>query len=59
MIIGLELWISVVVSAGIALLYVIVGGLASVIYTDVVQLGCIVIGLVSILLFLSPNLPLA
>ena len=38
---------AVVVSALIAIFYTWVGGLYSVAYTDVVQLGCILIGLVS------------
>ena len=46
-IIGLELWVSVIISACVALLYVAIGGLASVVYTDVIQLFCIAAGLVS------------
>ena len=38
---------AVIVSALIAIFYTLVGGLYSVAYTDVVQLGCIAIGLVS------------
>lgn len=38
---------SVIVSALIATLYTLVGGLYSVAYTDVVQLFCIFVGLVS------------
>ena len=38
---------AVIVSALIAIFYTWVGGLYSVAYTDVVQLGCIAIGLVS------------
>lgn len=38
---------SVVISALIAILYTLVGGLYSVAYTDVVQLFCIFVGLVS------------
>ena len=38
---------AVIVSALIAIFYTWVGGLYSVAYTDVVQLGCILIGLVS------------
>lgn len=48
-IIGLEMWISVIISACVALLYVVIGGLNSVVYTDVIQLACIVAGLVSII----------
>ena len=46
-ILGLSATISVIVSACIAVLYTIVGGLYSVAYTDVVQLICIFVGLVS------------
>jgi len=46
-IIGLDMWISVIVSAAIALLYTVLGGLYSVAYTDVIQLFCIIVGLVS------------
>ena len=38
---------AVILSALIAVLYTWVGGLYSVAYTDVVQLGCILVGLVS------------
>nr|KAG5713909.1 hypothetical protein BaRGS_024536 [Batillaria attramentaria] len=44
-ILELELTISIIVSAAIALLYTLLGGLYSVAYTDVVQLICIFIGL--------------
>ena len=40
------MWISVIVSAAVALLYTILGGLYSVAYTDVVQLFCMAVGLV-------------
>lgn len=46
-IIDVNVHISVIVSALIAILYTLVGGLYSVAYTDVVQLFCIFIGLVS------------
>lgn len=36
---------SIIVSAGIALFYTLFGGLYSVAYTDVIQLGCIFVGL--------------
>ena len=39
--------LSVVISALIAIIYTLFGGLYSVAYTDVVQLFCILIGLVS------------
>lgn len=44
-ILGLDNTISVVVSAAVAMLYTLFGGLHSVAYTDVVQLFCIAIGL--------------
>lgn len=66
-IIDVDVNISVIVSALIAILYTLVGGLYSVAYTDVVQLFCIFIGLVSditlifspffLLSFLPPSLP--
>lgn len=46
-IIDVDVNASVIVSALIAILYTLVGGLYSVAYTDVVQLFCIFIGLVS------------
>jgi Na+/pantothenate symporter len=45
-IIQIELNFAVVLSALIAVFYTWIGGLYSVAYTDVVQLGCIVVGLV-------------
>ena len=47
MILSLDETISIIVSAAIALLYTMLGGLISVAYTDVVQMFFIVIGLVS------------
>ncbi|XP_007427693.1 high affinity choline transporter 1, partial [Python bivittatus] len=44
-IIDVSINISVIISASIAILYTLVGGLYSVAYTDVVQLFCIFIGL--------------
>ena len=44
-ILGLEMTLSVIVSACIAVGYTFFGGLYSVAYTDVVQLGCIGVGL--------------
>ncbi|ELU16697.1 hypothetical protein CAPTEDRAFT_113629 [Capitella teleta] len=44
-IIGLEHTWAVIASAGISMLYTLLGGLYSVAYTDVVQLGCIFVGL--------------
>ena len=46
-IIQLSLDTAVIASALIAIFYTWVGGLYSVAYTDVVQLGCIFVGLVS------------
>lgn len=46
-IISADVRVSVIVSALIATLYTLVGGLYSVAYTDVVQLFCIFVGLVS------------
>ena len=43
----MELNTAVILSALIAIFYTWVGGLYSVAYTDVVQLGCILLGLVS------------
>lgn len=45
-IINMELNTAVILSALIAIFYTWVGGLYSVAYTDVVQLGCILVGLV-------------
>lgn len=49
MIVDININMSVVISALIAIFYTLVGGLYSVAYTDVVQLFCIFIGLVSLL----------
>lgn len=46
-IVDINIDISVVLSALIAIFYTLVGGLYSVAYTDVVQLFCIFLGLVS------------
>lgn len=46
-IVDININISVVISAMIAIFYTLVGGLYSVAYTDVVQLFCIFVGLVS------------
>ena len=45
-IIDMNLNYAVIMSALIAVMYTWIGGLYSVAYTDVVQLGCIAIGLV-------------
>lgn len=46
-VIDIDTTTSVIVSGAIAVSYTLVGGLYSVVYTDVVQLFCIFIGLVS------------
>lgn len=46
-IVDININMSVVISALIAIFYTLVGGLYSVAYTDVVQLFCIFVGLVS------------
>ena len=46
-VIGLDRFTSVIVSSCIAIFYTLIGGLYSVVYTDVIQLFCIFIGLVS------------
>lgn len=46
-IVDININMSVVISAMIAIFYTLVGGLYSVAYTDVVQLFCIFVGLVS------------
>ena len=51
-IIGMDTQTSIVLSAIIALLYTLVGGLWSVAYTDVIQLGLLLFGLVLALPFL-------
>lgn len=51
MIIDVNVNISVIISALIATMYTLVGGVYSVAYTDVVQLFCIFLGLVSLAFF--------
>ncbi|XP_025094210.1 uncharacterized protein LOC112563939 isoform X2 [Pomacea canaliculata] len=46
-ILDIDLSLSILISAAIALLYTLLGGLYSVAYTDIVQLICIFVGLVS------------
>ena len=46
-VISLDQFTSVIVSACIAIFYTLIGGLYSVAYTDVIQLICIFVGLVS------------
>ena len=48
-VVGLDRFTSVIVSACIAIFYTLLGGLYSVAYTDVIQLICIFVGLVSML----------
>lgn len=47
-VVGLGKQLSIIVSACIAVLYTLIGGLYSVAYTDVIQLVCIFVGLVSL-----------
>ena len=47
-IVDIDINMSVIISAMIAIFYTLVGGLYSVAYTDVVQLFCIFLGLVSV-----------
>jgi high affinity choline transporter 7 len=46
-VVGIDVNLAVIVSTCFAVLYTFVGGLYSVAYTDVAQLICIVVGLVS------------
>ena len=46
-VINLDRFASIIVSACIAIFYTLIGGLYSVAYTDVIQLICIFVGLVS------------
>lgn len=48
-VVGLDRFTSVIASACIAIFYTLLGGLYSVAYTDVIQLICIFVGLVSML----------
>ena len=54
MVLDLDRTLSVIVSACIAVVYTFFGGLYSVAYTDVVQLFCIFVGLVSKFCLFSP-----
>lgn len=47
---GFPLWVSIVVSTGVTVLYSIVGGLRAVVYTDVLQFGfmCLSVGILMI-----------
>ena len=56
MIVGLSNVWAVVTSAIVVVLYTLAGGLFSVAYTDIVQLGCIFVGLVSPCLNLKSTL---
>ena len=51
-ILGLDQSLSVIASACIAVFYTMFGGLYAVAYTDIIQLICIMIGLVSYFLFI-------
>lgn len=51
-IIGLDVHTSIIVSAVIAIVYTTIGGLWSVAYTDVLQLGLLIVGLILIIPFL-------
>ena len=51
-IIGLDTQTSIIVSAVIAILYTTMGGLWSVVYTDIVQLALIIVGLLLVLPFI-------
>ena len=46
-VLGLDRLTSVIASAGVAIFYTLFGGLYSVAYTDVIQLTCMFVGLVS------------
>ncbi|CAH1778989.1 unnamed protein product, partial [Owenia fusiformis] len=43
-IVGLEIWIAVVISGGFAIFYTVVGAMIAVAYTDVVELGIVIVG---------------
>ena len=43
---GLDNTLSIIISAVVAVTYTLFGGLYSVAYTDVLQLGCVLFGLV-------------
>ena len=44
---GLDNTLSIIISAAVAVTYTLFGGLYSVAYTDVIQLACVLFGLVS------------
>lgn len=48
-ILDIDQTVSIIISACIAVLYTLFGGLYSVAYTDVLQLTCMFVGLVSVL----------
>ena len=57
-VINLDRFTSIIVSACIAVFYTLIGGLYSVAYTDVIQLICIFVGLVSMFsgaIYVSPS----
>ena len=50
-VIDIHPWLAVIISAAVAVLYTLMGGLYSVAYTDVIQLCFIIVGLVQTLHF--------
>ena len=44
---GLDNTLSIIISAAVAVTYTLFGGLYSVAYTDVIQLACVLFGLVN------------
>lgn len=55
-IIGLDTQTSIIISAAIAIIYTTIGGLWSVVYTDVIQLGLLVFGLFLVLPYLLTSI---
>ena len=53
---GMDNTLAIIISASVAVSYTLFGGLYSVAYTDVIQLLCVVFGLVSALLSLSTSI---
>lgn len=45
---GVPLWVSIVITGGATLLYTTFGGMRAVIYTDVMQFGVLILGIVTI-----------
>lgn len=46
--VGLDNTVSIVISAAVAVMYTLFGGLYSVAFTDVIQLACVLLGLVRV-----------